>query len=99
MSSSATAGIRTYKNYVNGEWVASASGETFPIYDPSTEEVVAHVAAAGAADVNLARTAPSLPKSNAAIQASPSSKRNTTSPMSLLALNTTAASPTKFSVA
>src|SRR5580658_6890198 len=54
MSSSATAGIRTYKNYVNGEWVASASGETFPVYDPSTEEVVAHVAAAGAADVDLA---------------------------------------------
>src|SRR5580692_10035558 len=54
MSSSATAGIRTYKNYVNGEWVASASGQTFPVYDPSTEEVIAEVAAAGAADVDLA---------------------------------------------
>ncbi len=54
MSSSATAGVRTYKNYVNGEWVASASGETFPVYDPSTEEVIAQVAAAGAADVDLA---------------------------------------------
>src|SRR5579871_384209 len=54
MSSGATAGVRTYKNYVNGEWVASAAGETFPVYDPSTEEVIAHVAAAGAADVDLA---------------------------------------------
>jgi betaine-aldehyde dehydrogenase len=54
MSSSATAGIRTYKNYVNGEWIPSASRETFPVYDPSTEEVIAHVAAADAADVDLA---------------------------------------------
>ena len=54
MSSGATAGVRTYKNYVNGEWVASASGETFPVYDPSTEEVIAQVAAASAADVDRA---------------------------------------------
>src|SRR5271163_2308437 len=54
MSSSATTGVRTYKNYVNGEWVASASGETFPVYDPSTEEVIAQVAAAGPADVDIA---------------------------------------------
>jgi acyl-CoA reductase-like NAD-dependent aldehyde dehydrogenase len=54
MSSTATAEIRTYKNYVNGEWLASASGETFPVYDPSTEEVIAQVAAAGAADVDRA---------------------------------------------
>ena len=51
MSSSASTRLRTYKNYVNGEWVASASGETFPVYDPSTEEVIAQVSAAGAADV------------------------------------------------
>src|SRR5208282_4638819 len=54
MSSSATAGVRTYQNYVNGEWVATASGETFPVYDPSTEEVIAQVAAAGSADVDRA---------------------------------------------
>ena len=57
MSSSAAAGVRNYKNYVNGEWVGSASGETFPVYDPSTEEVIAEVAAAGAADVDRAVTA------------------------------------------
>ena len=53
MSSSATAGVRTYKNYINGEWVGSATGETFPVYDPSTEEVIARVAAASTADVDL----------------------------------------------
>src|SRR5580704_2396021 len=54
MSSSATAGVRTYKNYVNGEWVGSTSGETFPVYDPSTEEIIAQVAAAGPTDVDKA---------------------------------------------
>jgi len=54
MSSGATAGVRTYKNYVNGEWVGSSSGETFPVYDPSTEEVIAQVAVAGATDVDRA---------------------------------------------
>src|SRR6202049_2982087 len=54
MSSSVKTEARTYRNYVNGQWVASASGETFPVYDPSTEEVIAHVASAGAADVDAA---------------------------------------------
>src|ERR1700722_14051 len=54
MSSSETAGVRTFKNYIDGEWVGSASGETFPVYDPSTKEVIAQVAAAGAVDVDRA---------------------------------------------
>ena len=54
MSSSATAGVRTYQNYVNGKFEGSASGKTFPVYDPSTEEVIAQVAAADAADVDRA---------------------------------------------
>src|ERR1700675_290304 len=54
MSSSVKAGVRTYRNYVNGQWVASASGETFPAYDPSTEEVIALVSAADKADVDVA---------------------------------------------
>lgn len=54
MSSSAAAGIRTYQNYVNGRFEGSASGETFPVHDPSTEEVIAQVAAADAADVDRA---------------------------------------------
>src|SRR5277367_4139633 len=54
MSSSAQAGVRTYQNYIGGKWVASSAGETFPVYDPSTEEVIAHVASATAVDVDKA---------------------------------------------
>src|SRR6202165_4945845 len=54
MSSSVKAEVRTYRNYVNGQWTASASGETFPVYDPSTEEVIARVSAADKADVDVA---------------------------------------------
>src|SRR6266403_4775449 len=54
MSSSATTGVRTYQNYINGKWESVSSGKTFPVYDPSTEEVIAQVAASEAADVDRA---------------------------------------------
>ncbi|HEY4931938.1 MAG TPA: aldehyde dehydrogenase family protein [Terriglobales bacterium] len=54
MSSSATTQTQTYQMYVNGEWVASNSGKTFPVYDPSTEEVIAEVPESNAKDVDLA---------------------------------------------
>src|ERR1700674_739647 len=54
MSGTVKAEVRTYKNFVNGEWVAGSSGETFPIYDPSTEEVIALVPSSNAADVDRA---------------------------------------------
>jgi betaine-aldehyde dehydrogenase len=54
MSSGVKAEVRTYANYINGQWVPAASGETFPVYDPSTEEVIARVAAADGSDVNKA---------------------------------------------
>src|SRR5262249_56521119 len=54
MSTGATTGVRTYQNFVNGKWEPAASGKTFPVYDPSTEEVIAQVAAAEAADVDRA---------------------------------------------
>src|SRR5260221_3375809 len=54
MSSGATAGVRSYQNYVNGTWERAASGKTFPLYELSTEEVIAQVAAADAADVDRA---------------------------------------------
>ena len=54
MPGSVKAEVRTYQNFVNGEWVAGASGETFPVYDPSTEEVIAQVASSNAADVDRA---------------------------------------------
>src|ERR1039457_5554959 len=52
MSSSAI--TQKYQMYVNGEWVASNSGKTFPVYDPSTEEVIAEVPDSNAKDVDRA---------------------------------------------
>jgi len=54
MSSSVKTVVRAYQNYINGQWVKSSSGEMFSVYDPSTEEVIAHVASGAAADVDLA---------------------------------------------
>src|ERR1700761_3754048 len=53
-TTSAASNTKTYKNFVNNQWVAAASGETFPVYDPSTEEVIANVAAADKSDVDAA---------------------------------------------
>ena len=46
--------VKTYQMFINGEWVASQSAKTFPVYDPSTEEVIAQVPDASADDVNRA---------------------------------------------
>src|SRR5260370_37990479 len=54
MSGGVKAEVKTYRNYVNGQWVASASGETFPAYDPSTEDVIARVSSADKHDVDFA---------------------------------------------
>jgi len=43
-----------YQLYINGQWVSSQSGRTFPVYDPSTEEVIADVVEASAHEVDLA---------------------------------------------
>ncbi|MBV9886892.1 MAG: aldehyde dehydrogenase family protein, partial [Acidobacteria bacterium] len=53
-TTSAASNAKTYRNFVNNQWVAAASGETFPVYDPSTEEVIANVSAAGKSDVDAA---------------------------------------------
>jgi betaine-aldehyde dehydrogenase len=54
MSSPAKPAVKTYQNYVNGQWVSSSTGQTFPVFDPSTEEVIAQVAEASANDVDKA---------------------------------------------
>jgi len=46
--------VKTYQMFINGEWVASKSNKTFPVYDPSIEEVIAQVPDANADDVNRA---------------------------------------------
>jgi len=46
--------VRNYQMYINDQWVASNSSKTFPVYDPSTEEIIAQVPDANAEDVNRA---------------------------------------------
>jgi betaine-aldehyde dehydrogenase len=43
-----------YQLYIDGQWVSNASGKTFPIVDPATEEVMADVVEASAVEVDLA---------------------------------------------
>src|SRR3954464_4493236 len=57
MPSGIKADVKTYQMFINGEWVTSQSAKTFPVYDPSTEEVIAQVPDANAEDVNRAVTA------------------------------------------
>ena len=40
--------------YIDGAWVSAASGATFGVYDPATEQLLADVAAADAADAQRA---------------------------------------------
>ena len=40
--------VQHYKNYIGGEWVDAASGETFDVVNPATEEMFATVPAATA---------------------------------------------------
>ena len=54
MPGGVTTDVKTYSMLINGEWVASKSAKTFPVYDPSTEEVIAQVPDANADDVHRA---------------------------------------------
>src|SRR5258706_159122 len=54
MAGGVTTDVKTYSMLINGEFVASKSAKTFPVYDPSTEEVIAQVPDANAEDVNRA---------------------------------------------
>jgi phenylacetaldehyde dehydrogenase len=38
---------RPGKLLINNRWVEAASGKSFPIYDPASGEVIAHVAEGG----------------------------------------------------
>src|SRR3982075_1578809 len=54
MTGGVTTDVKTYSMLIDGEFVASKSAKTFPVYDPSTEEVIAQVPDANADDVNRA---------------------------------------------
>lgn len=42
------------KLLIDGKWVDAVSGKTFPVEDPATEEIIAHVPAGDKADIDLA---------------------------------------------
>src|SRR5258708_30534837 len=54
MASSMTSPQGAYQLYIDGQFVGNASGKTFSVYDPSTEEVLADVVEASAVEVDLA---------------------------------------------
>jgi phenylacetaldehyde dehydrogenase len=76
------------KMLINGKWVESASGKTFPTYDPSTGEVLAKIAEGDREDIDravkAARSAfetgpwPRLTSSERGRMSSPNSKASTT---------------------
>jgi len=47
-------GLLRTQAYINGEWVNADSGETFPVYNPASNEVIAEVASVGAAETRRA---------------------------------------------
>ncbi len=49
--------MNRYRMYINGERVEASRGSWFPVYDPSTEEIIAEVPDADAADVDRAARA------------------------------------------
>jgi len=54
MATGVVSEVKTYQLYINGEWAESDSGKWFPVYDPSTEEVIAQVPDGTAKDVDRA---------------------------------------------
>ena len=44
----------TLKMLIGGDWVEAQSGETIDVFDPSTGEKIAEVAAGGAEEIDLA---------------------------------------------
>ena len=42
------------KLLINGKWVPANSGKTLPVFDPSSGEIIAQVAAGDAADIDKA---------------------------------------------
>src|SRR5579863_8794967 len=46
--------MKRYWMYINGEPVESQDKQYFPVYDPSTEEIIAEVPDGGRADIDLA---------------------------------------------
>ena len=57
-----SAGVQSFlrgakKNLIDGKWIPAASGETFPVFNPATGDVIAQCASGGAEDIQRAVTA------------------------------------------
>ena len=52
MAVAPTQEVKAYKNYVGGEWVEAASGETFDVINPSSGDVIATVPKGGREDAH-----------------------------------------------
>src|SRR5262245_35670838 len=48
---------RPRKMLIGGQWVEAASGRTFAVYEPSTGDILAHVAEGDKADIDKAVSA------------------------------------------
>jgi acyl-CoA reductase-like NAD-dependent aldehyde dehydrogenase len=46
--------MKPRRMFIGGAWVKAASGKTFQVYDPATEEIVAHVAEGDQEDIHRA---------------------------------------------
>jgi phenylacetaldehyde dehydrogenase len=55
LGSAATAFLaKEHRMLIDGKWVAARSGQTFPVEDPATQEVIGQVPAGDKADIDLA---------------------------------------------
>ncbi len=45
---------KEHRILIDGKWVTARSGKTFPVEDPATEEIIAHVPSGDKADIDLA---------------------------------------------
>jgi betaine-aldehyde dehydrogenase len=46
--------VRTYSNYINGQWIPSSSGKTFSTLNPTNQEIVAHLQKSDEKDMKAA---------------------------------------------
>ena len=45
---------KKHRMLINGKWVEARSGESFPVEDPATQEIIGHVPSGDKADIDQA---------------------------------------------
>lgn len=46
--------MKQYKMWIGGKWVSAQSGETYPVFNPANEEIIAELPLGGKADIDKA---------------------------------------------